>query len=33
MMAGTIPPSTDHAAPVTFEATSEHTNAITFAIS
>ena len=33
MITGTTPPSTDHAAPVTYEAASEHRNAITAAIS
>src|SRR5205807_9855874 len=33
MITGTAPPSTDQAAPVTYEATSEHKNAITAAIS
>src|SRR5580698_10034759 len=33
MITGTAPPSTDHAAPATFEAASEHRNTITFATS
>jgi hypothetical protein len=33
MITGTAPPSTDHAAPTTFDAASEHRNVITFAIS
>ena len=33
MITGTAPPSTDHAAPATFEAASEQRNAITAAIS
>src|SRR2546421_6410351 len=33
MITGTVPPSTDHAAPATLDAASEHRNAITAAIS
>jgi hypothetical protein len=33
MITGTAPPSTDHAAPATFEAGSEHRNTTTAAIS
>ena len=33
MITGTVPPSTDQAAPVTFEASAEHKNTITAAIS
>ncbi len=33
MITGTVPPSTDHAAPATLDAASEHRNTITAAIS